>query len=263
MINDFINKLKYPEQSPDIYYPSNDSHLFIDYIDSDEFDFYRVEEFLHETRTRTPTPEHIKILDMGCGTGILGLCMLFKLIHLLNLERKIKYKQYTLDLVDINPEAINYTKQFIELNRNLILPNESDLGFKPKIEINYYVSDLFTGINRDNFRQPYDFIIFNPPYLPSEPQMIPESRKKNIDLAWDGGDESGNATILRFFEQIPDKICNHTQIYTISSNHADIRHYLEAIETKFDIVLLQSIHIFFEDILLFLSKLKQIQHKTN
>lgn len=258
MIHDFINNLKYPEKNPDIYYPSNDSYLFLDYIDSEEFDLYRIEEFLHDSRSLSQ--KQIKILDMGCGTGILGLSLLYRLIHLLNVERKMEYKRYFLELIDINPEAIKYTKEFIELNQNL-LPPQSFTGIYPKIEFKYYISDLFGGLNRENFKdwsERYDFIVFNPPYLPSETQIISPSNRKDIDFSWDGGDESGNATILRFFQQIPDKIQKHTQIYTISSSHANIKHFLESIERDFEVVLLQSVHIFFEEILLFFSKTKQI-----
>jgi release factor glutamine methyltransferase len=93
-----------------------------------------------------------KVLDMGTGSGIQAMAAL---------ERTEDVKA-----VDINPEAVAYAK---------------------KKGIDAFVSDLF-----ENVEGKFDWIIFNPPYLPEDPDE-PEDSK----LATTGGKEGGE--ILKKF----------------------------------------------------------------
>jgi len=89
-----------------LYEPQEDSYLLKKYI----------KEFVRDK----------KVLDMGCGAGILSL----------------EAKKYTYSIVsaDINPEAVSFC-----LEQGL----------------NACVSDLFS-----NLKEKFDVILFNPPYLP-------------------------------------------------------------------------------------------------
>jgi release factor glutamine methyltransferase len=78
-----------------------------------------------------------KVLDLGCGCGILSLEALKKTNNVL--------------AVDINKEAVKYCK-----------------GLK----INAKYSNLFS-----NIKEKFDLIIFNPPYLPYDKNEDKETRK--------------------------------------------------------------------------------------
>lgn len=78
-----------------------------------------------------------KIMEMGCGTGFIGI----------NLARKFNLDKVV--FVDIDKEAIDYTKQACE---------------KEKIKNAEFIqSNLFEKIN-----EKFDLIIFNAPYLPGK-----------------------------------------------------------------------------------------------
>ena len=71
------------------------------------------------------------ILDLGCGIGIIGLCL------------KKYYNNINIDMVDINEKCIALSKKNMELN---------------KVNTNIYLSDMYANINAK-----YDCIISNPP----------------------------------------------------------------------------------------------------
>ncbi len=75
-----------------------------------------------------------KILDVGCGTGIVG-------IHYLEKGNEVTF-------IDIDPKAVECTKKNLEFN---------------KLSGDVIVSDLLSSIKGE-----FDFCLFNPPYLPSD-----------------------------------------------------------------------------------------------
>lgn len=77
--------------------------------------------------------EPIDIVDLGCGSGVIGL----------TLEKKVSTK--SVDLVDISEEALAVTKK-----------NKENLNLKANIIQN----DFLNNINKQ-----YDIIISNPPYI--------------------------------------------------------------------------------------------------
>ena len=102
------------------------------------------------------------VLDMGTGSGIQAVAAALK-----------PDVEYVL-AVDINPEAVEAAKE-----------RATDAGVISKMR--FLVSDLFT-----NVKERFDWIIFNPPYLPSEGDVE--------DPTWAGG-ENGGETIERFLEE--------------------------------------------------------------
>jgi len=74
------------------------------------------------------------ILDVGCGTGIVG-------IHYLEKGNKVTF-------IDIDPRAAECTKRNLELN---------------KLKGEVIISDLLSSV-----RGEFDYCLFNPPYLPSD-----------------------------------------------------------------------------------------------
>jgi len=99
--------------------------------------------------------------------------------------------------------------------------------------------------------EPYDLILFNPPYLQSEPDIINESNRQLIDLAWDGG-PSGNEVLLEFLNHLSPYLKKNGEIIFITSslvNQKAIQHALEIQNLK--TLEQRTKHIFFEDIILY------------
>lgn len=127
----------------EVYEPAEDSQLLLEIIKINKGD---------------------KVLDMGCGTGILGL-------HAYSLGASTVY------FVDINPYATIATMCTLKIN-----------GINNYEVIN---CDLLSCLR--NFK--FDVAIFNPPYLPFE------EFNKWIGYSWSGG-TSGAEVISRFLKEI-------------------------------------------------------------
>lgn len=76
---------------------------------------------------------NIKILDIGCGSGVIGLTL------------KQKFPNAEVDLLDISKEALEVAKE-----------NAKNLN----LDVNFIESDIFCNISKK-----YDIIISNPPYI--------------------------------------------------------------------------------------------------
>jgi release factor glutamine methyltransferase len=101
-------------------------------------------------------------LEMGCGSGTIA--------------SEVAPRVHRLIATDINPHAIRATrKRGIEVVR----------------------ADLFRGI-----KGKFDLILFNPPYLPTQPE---ERTGQWIDFALDGG-ESGRQTIDLFLRDLKEHL---------------------------------------------------------
>ena len=79
-------------------------------------------------------PDHLTILDMGCGTGVLGLSL------------AVERPTWDVTLADVSPEALSLTRE-----------NAEALGLG---KVQLIESDLFSAASG-----PYDGIISNPPYV--------------------------------------------------------------------------------------------------
>jgi release factor glutamine methyltransferase len=98
------------------------------------------------------------VLEIGCGSGFIS--------------QKLEPKVSRLLATDINPHAVRAARaRGVEVIR----------------------ADLFRGI-----KGKFDLIIFNAPYLPTQPE---ERTGQWIDYALDGG-ESGRQTVDRFIEDL-------------------------------------------------------------
>ncbi|MBN1645862.1 methyltransferase [Candidatus Woesearchaeota archaeon] len=117
-----------------------------------------------------------KVLDMGTGTGIQALTA-------------ADFAEEVV-AVDINPDAIEHVKRTVD-----------NCGIK---NITVLHSNLFAKVNKK-----FNTIVFNPPYLPKDPQVI--------DIALDGG-ENGYEVIERFLEQAGKYLAKEGHILLLFSS---------------------------------------------
>ncbi|MEJ2240741.1 MAG: class I SAM-dependent methyltransferase [Candidatus Bathyarchaeota archaeon] len=126
------------------------------------------------------------VLDMGTGCGILAIIVAKEAKSVL--------------AVDINPFALSCAIKNAESNF-------------VKEKINFLRGDLFQPIVPC---KKFNLIIFNSPYLPSEP----EEEKSWIEKSWAGG-RNGRKVIDRFINEAPSFLSNKGRILLIQSSLSD------------------------------------------
>ncbi len=207
--------------SKNIYAPSDDTYLILDYfkshINSIYFDGIKVSKIKN-------------ILDLGTGTGVIAI--FFQLI-------KMQYHNFNPKIYasDILEEAINCA----ELNQSV---NEIDH------KIIFLHSNLFNSFPI-SLKKSFNIIIFNPPYLPSS-QLINEEEKKAIDYSWDGGIK-GYEILINFFKNAISylNLKNEHYIYYITSSRTNLKAINKEItKLGYKNEIVDEKHIFFEDLYL-------------
>ncbi len=202
-----------------VYYPSDDSFLLIDYfkekISDNYFDGINVNEIEY-------------ILDLGTGTGIIAILFQFF---------KVKSKKF-------NPKIV--ASDILENSIECAKKNESLNKFHD--EILFLQSDLFKSFP-DSLKSSFNIIIFNPPYLPSSP-LITDNKK--IDHSWDGG-LKGFEILIEFIKKVRNflNLQKSHYIYYISSSRTNLEELnITLDDLKFKSEIVKRKHIFFEDIIL-------------
>ena len=116
--------------------------------------------------------EPVDIIDLGCGSGVIGL----------TLEQKISTN--SVDLVDISPKALEVSRiNCVKLSSNA----------------NLIESDMFQNINKK-----YDIIISNPPYIKTTEEIEKIVKDNEPHLALYAGTDG-----LDCYRKILDKISQH------------------------------------------------------
>lgn len=160
------------------------------------------------------------VLDMGTGCGILAV-----------LAAKITEK---IVAVDINPHAIKYAKKNAEINLK-------------KEKINFRKGNLFEPIKNNEH---FSLILFNSPYLPSEPK----EEKSWIGKAWAGG-QNGRQVIDRFIGEAPEYLMPQGRILLVQSSLSNIKRTLEMFKKiKLKAVIVGQVKVPFEMIVLIEAK---------
>jgi release factor glutamine methyltransferase len=127
------------------------------------------------------------VLDVGTGCGILAVLA--------------AEKAKTVLAVDINPHAVKCAMKNAEAN-----------GVTEKIE--FLQGDLFQPIKQN---ERFSLILFNSPYLPSEP----DEEKSWIGKAWAGG-QNGRLVIDRFIVDSPHFLADEGRILLVQSSLSDV-----------------------------------------
>jgi release factor glutamine methyltransferase len=143
------------------------------------------------------------VLDMGTGSGVLAV------------EAALKPGVTKVLAVDINPAAIEETRR-----------RATEQGVSNKIS--FKVGDLFEGIT-----ERFDWIIFNPPYLPEEGAEDP---------SWEGGPK-GTEITERFLRDAASRLKKDGSVLLVYSNLTGL-HPSEYVEYDWEV--LEEMPLFFE-----------------
>lgn len=162
-----------------------------------------------------------RVLDLGCGSGIAGICA-------------AKNKNVIeLVLADISPDSLENAKS--NLKRNKAFP----CGCASKAK--FVKSNLFSNLLGEKF----DTILFNPPYLPTSRE---EKLAGRINSAFDGG-KSGRKVIDRFLAQFPPHLNGGGVLLYLDSSLTDSKKTEKAFEKEgFTFKNISSQKFFFEEL---------------
>ncbi|MEM4259103.1 MAG: methyltransferase [Candidatus Thermoplasmatota archaeon] len=130
----------------------------------------------------------MNILELGSGCGLIALNCALQGAHVV--------------CTDINPFAVKLIQQNYKRNKHLFLGT---------FDIRY--SDLFSHIAQ---HEQFDYIVFNPPYLPTK---AGEKIDSWLNVAVDGGPD-GLKIITRFLKDVPKYLTFHGKIYFVFSSLA-------------------------------------------
>lgn len=185
-----LNGLKLFKEK-EVYFPREDSFLLAETV---------------------KTKENSVVLDLGCGTGLIGL---------LSAKQKAKVL-----CADINPKALKLTEKNAKENN---------------LKIKTAKSNLFS-----NVKGKFDFIFFNPPYV------IEEGNKKDlIETAINGG-KKGRETIDKFIPQIKSHLKEKGVCFLLQSDLNGIKETTQKLEKQgLKHSIEKRKRIFFEELVIF------------
>jgi release factor glutamine methyltransferase len=189
---------------------------FKDYIFMVDEHVYEPAEDTFLIAKKMAVTEDDTVLEIGTGCGILAVLA--------------AEKAKTVVAVDINPYALECAGRNAETN-----------GVKEKIEFRH--GDLFQPIRKN---ERFSMILFNSPYLPSEPN----EEKSWIGKAWAGG-SSGRQVIDRFIAEAPQRLADGGRILLVQSSLSDVNRTLEMFkEQKLHAIVVAQVKVPFESIVL-------------
>jgi release factor glutamine methyltransferase len=136
-----------------------------------------------------------RVLELGTGCGLLAILA----------------TQAGAQVVatDINPAALECARA------NAVAHGVAD-------RIDFRFGDLFEPVVGERF----DFVIFNPPYLPVPDEEVLGTP---LDLAWEAGPD-GRAFIDRFLNELPEHLTPNGRALFVQSSLADIGKTIQALE---------------------------------
>lgn len=138
------------------------------------------EELTHHLLSQT-WPDGATILDMGCGSGVIGV----SLAHHLAARGGAQ-----VTLADLSPEALSLARE----NAARLLPESTAVAT--------VASDLFSGLGDTH----YDLIVANLPYIPqSSETALSREVLRDPPLALYGG-ETGLEVMERFLAAVPEHL---------------------------------------------------------
>jgi release factor glutamine methyltransferase len=156
------------------------------------------------------------VLDMGTGCGILAVLAAEKAKSVL--------------AVDVNPYALQCA-----------VKNSENNGVKERID--FRQGDLFHPIKQN---ERFSLILFNAPYLPSEP----DEEKSWIGKAWAGG-RNGRKILDRFVMDASNFLADRGRIQLVQSSLSDVNRTIEMFsELDLQATVAAQVKVAFESIVL-------------
>ncbi len=146
------------------------------------------------------------VLEMGTGSGYIAI----ELSRMPRVRRVVG--------VDIDPKAVGIARN------NALEAGVSDT-------VRFSESDLFQSLRDSRF----DWILFNPPYLPSEGAID--------ELSWAGG-KNGGELLMRFLSEAPPHLSPGGCILAVVSSQTNFE--FEKAERQYIIEVLEEVPLFFE-----------------
>lgn len=146
------------------------------------------------------------VLDMGTGSGVQAIAA------------ASKPEVFRVVAVDVNPDAVEVARR-----------NAVEAGVLDKID--FQVGDLFEGFGDVRF----DWVLFNPPYLPSE--------GKADEASWSGGLD-GCEVIMRFLCEALGHLKPDGGILLVYSSLTDLD--IAWVEKSYRVEVLEELPLFYE-----------------
>ncbi len=226
----------------ELYAPSEDTDLIVSCVKK-----WFEKVFIYQTSYK----KSLRILDMGCGPGTLGL---YFLEELKKRHKKI-YENSHLLALDRSEKALSFTKQNAILNQlQQHTTTEKTVLFK-NLHSKWMEKESLGGVARKNSLK-FDIILFNPPYLPGNEALINENSRNISDAIWEGGKEGDELTI-QFIENLSKYCKEKADVFLVSSSRTRQDRIRKSFEKNgFKMVELSKSHVFFEDILCYRMKFK-------
>jgi release factor glutamine methyltransferase len=153
-------------------------------------DTYLVADNLDVTKNDT-------VLEVGTGCGILAVLAAMKARHVV--------------AVDVNPYAVSCATKNAEAN-----------GVINKID--FRCGDLFSVVKSG---EKFSLIIFNSPYLPSDP----DEEKSWLGKAWAGG-PTGRDVIDRFISGVSKVLADDGKVWLVQSSLSDVNRTVEMFDAQ-------------------------------
>ena len=222
-------ELVVPDQ---VYGPMEDTDLSIRFLRSWLVKLQKKRQITTSQGALDPK-KPIRILEIGCGSGILSLYLISRLVSM-------DYSFYHFGS-DINPLAT----QTANFNAHL---NQLDAC------AHFEAGEFFDALQKNPQQNPYDLVVFNPPYLANEPETINDQNRQLIDLSWEGG-PNGSEITIEFLKRLPMYLKPEGEIMFISSSRVDQPPLLAALNSiGMEICETLTQKVFFEKIFLYHAK---------